>query len=187
VLNNVRALQRRVAADVLARIDPTHVAEIDNALAVSWIPFAAHIGVLEAARSVLGPVSFRGFSRDFIREALQSSALFAKQAAYVLTMVDGGAWSLVRAIPVSCRLVFSGAGEVIVESADGDRTAKVIYDGLPAEHARNDVWSLSWLGTIDALAARALERFDRTAIVEETRCDPDRGFFEWTARIVKKG
>jgi hypothetical protein len=167
-------------------VHPELVRRIDDALAISWLPFEAHMALLNGCRAALGADKFRAFCCEFVQASLQSSVLFAKQAAFMLELVDGGAWSLVRALPVSCRYVFDAAGELEVDSSGDDRVARVTYDGLPAEHARSDVWSASWLGTFDALAERALDRFGKTMHVEETRYEPERGLFEWTARIRLK-
>jgi hypothetical protein len=184
VLRSARELTGPSARDFGCHIDAAHLVAIERAPSIGWIPFSAHMAVLVACRGALGRRGYRDFSRLLVARALDNPMLFAKQIMFAAQSLDGGPLGIYRVLPVAIRQIFRSAGEVEVQLQE--RSAVVVYQGLPSAHASGDAWSLIWLGTLEAVAERALRDTGLSADIEQRAVEVGRGRFEWHAILRKQ-
>lgn len=180
ILNGVRSLPTPLAERVRAAIPAAHRRQVEESIALRWLPFEVHMSVLGTLRSTLGALAYRRLCRAQISLSLRTPALFAKPAQAALRLYGKAPFSPFRAVDVSLRYIFRDAGQFRVLRFD-DRELDVCYQDFPPRFSEGDTWSLIWLATIDALADYALEGRHLRAHAELTRHDPKRGYFEWRA------
>ncbi|MEY2929616.1 MAG: hypothetical protein RL033_365 [Pseudomonadota bacterium] len=180
-LNSHRPALAQRARDA---IPPKLLQQVEESIAIRWLPFEAHMSVLMALRATLGSDAYRQLCRTQILASLRHPALFAKPARTALQLYGAGPFALFRAVPVSLRYIFRDAGELHIQLTPDGRELRARYQDFPPCFSQDDTWSLIWMATIEALAAYALEGQALRAEVALIEHEPEHGHFEWQASVV---
>jgi hypothetical protein len=186
IWRGVDTLPAPLAARALAALAPDLRHQVEESLAIRWLPFDVHMAVLGALRSTLGARAYQKLCADQVMASLHNPALFAKPARAALRLYGAGPFNLFRAVDPSLRYIFRDAGRFRMLEALGAHELKVAYQGFPPHFAGGDVWSLIWVGTLEAIAAYALEGSALQTSITLSRHDPERGYFEWHVRATAR-
>jgi hypothetical protein len=181
LLSGAGELPAPLAARVLSAVPAQYLQQIEQSMALRWLPFELHISVLHALRHVLGRRHYHEFCRGQVFASLNNRLLFSKAAGAARRLYGVGPFAAFRAVPPSLRYIFRDAGELRVCVSDTGRELTASYEKFPPAYSQGDTWAVIWSATIEAIAAYMLEGSSLTAHVELTAHHPERGYFEWRA------
>ncbi len=185
ILSGVDVLAPALAARVLGAVAPDLRRQLDDAIAIGWLPLEVHVGILTALRQTLGLRPYQQYCLERITSSLHNPALFAKPARAAVRLYGGaGPLEVVKGVPPSMRYIFRNAGDLRIQTSDEGHSLVAIYEGLPSRFARGDAWSLIWIAAIEAVATYAMDGKLVPLQVTEARHEPEQGYFEWHARTV---
>jgi hypothetical protein len=186
ILSGVDVLSQPLGARVLGAVPPDLRRQLDDSIAIGWLPLDVHVGVLTALRTTLGHRPYQQYCVERITSSLHNPALFAKPARAAVRLYGGGGpLEVVKGMPPSMRYIFRNAGDLRIQTSEEGHSLVAIYEGLPSRYAQGDAWSLIWMAAIEAVATYAMEGNVIPLQVSEARHDPSRGYFEWHARTVR--
>jgi hypothetical protein len=187
ILSGVESLAAPLGARVLEAVPPDVRRQLDDAIAIGWLPMEVHMAVLNALRATLGLKPYQQYCVERISSSLHNPALFAKPARAAVRLYGGvGPLEVVRGAPPSMRYIFRNAGDVRVQTSDEGYSLVATYEGLPSRFV-SDAFSLIWMAAIEAVATYAMEGNVVPLQVTEARCEPERGYYEWHARAARPG
>jgi hypothetical protein len=186
ILGGLGSASSPLAARVLAAVPANLQRQLDDAIAIGWLPLDVHMGVLNALRSTLGRRAYQEFCAAQILSSLHNPALFAKPARAALRLYGASPFAAFKGVPPSLRYIFRNAGDLRVQTSDDGQKLTAIYENFPARFSEGDTWSLIWIATIEAIAQYALEGQAVQVQVTLARHEPARGYFEWHAQIASE-
>jgi hypothetical protein len=177
-LNTLRALSKEAAAGVFSRLGPDWLATVEGASALAWIPFETHMAFLTETCDVLGRTKYRELARLAVYKSLDNPLLFAKPARAAMRLFGAGPLTVLRAVPTSIPYIYRDIGDISLVVRD-PLHATLIYERFPPSHSGGDVWSVLWLGALDALIEYSSVDLHVSADISLRVHEPRLGHFEW--------
>jgi hypothetical protein len=184
ILGGVDALSPPIAARVLGAIAKDRLRQLEDTIAIGWLPLDIHMSVLGALRATLGRHGYQDYCVARISSSLHNPALFAKPARAALRLYGARPFAMFKGVPPSLRYIFRQAGELKVQTTNDGQKLIASYDDFPPRFSEGDAWSVIWIATIEAIAAYAMEGTAIEVRVTTVRDDAARGSFEWHAELA---
>jgi hypothetical protein len=137
ILSGVDGLSQPLGARVLGAVPPDLRRQLDDSIAIGWLPLDVHVGVLTALRTTLGLRPYQQYCVERITSSLHNPALFAKPARAAVRLYGGlGPLEVVKGVPPSMRYIFRNAGDLRIQTSDEGHSLVAIYEGLPSRYAQ---------------------------------------------------
>ncbi len=146
-------------AEVLRRLSPEIVRQIEDASRVDWLPHALVVEMCRCIREVSGEEAVRGWSRAAVNGAMQGS-LFRPFLEGVIAVFGLSPGAAMKVLPKAYLAALKDCGELQVLDT-GPGWARMVLAGLP-EEARDRDWLVSVAGGFEVIfdACRVRGRVD---------------------------
>jgi len=141
-------LGREASAEVIRRLSPGVLRQIEEASRVDWLPHALVVEIVRCIRDVSGEEAVRGWSRAAVNGALQGS-LFRPFLEGVVAIFGLSPIAACKVLPKAYSAALKDCGELRVESI-GPGRAELVLSGLPRE-ARDRTWLISVAGGFEVI------------------------------------
>jgi len=135
-------------AEVLKRLSPETVRQIEEASRVDWLPHALVVEICRCIREVSGEEAVRGWSRAAVNGALQGT-LFRPFLEGVIAVFGLSPAAGLKILPKAYLAALKDCGELQVVDM-GPGWARMVLAGLPPE-ARVREWLVSVAGGFEVI------------------------------------
>ncbi|HXK12788.1 MAG TPA: hypothetical protein VMT70_24355 [Vicinamibacteria bacterium] len=135
-------------AEVLSRLSPDTLSQIEAAVRVQWLPHALAVELCHRVREVSGEEAVRGWSRASVTSALNGSLYgpFVNGIVTVFGLSPVAAWKI---LPKAYLAAFRDCGELQVLGVEAG-SAEMAFHDLPPEGRDRD-WLVSVAGGFEAI------------------------------------
>ncbi|HTP49608.1 MAG TPA: hypothetical protein VMK42_02830 [Anaeromyxobacteraceae bacterium] len=147
------------SAEVVRRLDPDLLRQIEEASRVDWLPHRIVVELVHRIRDVSGEEAVRGWSRAAVNGALRGS-LFRPFLEGVVAVFGLSPLAACKILPKAYSAALKDCGVLHLESASPGRS-ELVLEGLPPE-ARDRTWLVSVAGGFEVIfdACKVEGRFE---------------------------
>jgi len=135
---------------ILDRAGAGALAVLDQASPLGWLEADTHMGLLNAARDVLGATRNQSFWRTVTRESFDRP-IFRALVQGTLALFGRSPTHVLKTIPKGWGLITTACGEITVTSPERSQHAEMLWQSIPTVVCRTDSFATAWVGSIHAL------------------------------------